>query len=69
MLPHFPVAKETLDKSVVARRCAPARAVDCQGGYGMWKEAFDAGKGDVFTISVAEIVSVRGQAIAAQPPH
>jgi hypothetical protein len=52
-LPHVPVSKETLDKSVVSLSSDPARAVDYESGYAAWKQAH----GGVYTISVAEIVA------------
>jgi hypothetical protein len=52
-LPHLPVSKETLDKSVVSLSSDPARPVDYESGYAAWKQAH----GGVYTISVAEIVA------------
>ena len=63
-LPHFPVSRETLDKSVTSLLAAPPRLIDYQDGYQEWRRAFDAGEGGVFTISVAEIVEVVVEAIA-----
>lgn len=56
-LPHFPVSKETLDKSVVALSKTPARKVAYEEGYSHWKREFDAGRAGVFSASVAEIVA------------
>ena len=65
-LPHFPVSRATLDKSVTAlvenRRPDPTYIE----GYREWKQAFDDGKAGIFDISVAEIVDIIEQAISQQ---
>jgi hypothetical protein len=67
-LPHFPVSKETLDKSVISLAGMPTRKVAYEEGYAEWKKAFDAGRAGIFTISVAEIVSTIEQTIASHGP-
>jgi hypothetical protein len=67
-LPHLPVSKATLDKSVVSLSHAAARPVAYEEGYAHWKEEFDAGRADVYTLSVAEIV-VLAQKMMSKPAH
>jgi hypothetical protein len=55
-LPHLPVSKKTLEDSVLALAGTAAPNPGYLEGYAMWKEAFDAGNGGIFTIPVAEIV-------------
>ena len=57
-LPHAPVSTETLDKSVVELHSTTTNLPDIREGFAQWREAFDAGEGGVFTISVAEIVDI-----------
>ena len=57
-LPHFPVSEETLQKSLTTLAGRRDILADYREGYEVWKEAFDAGKAGIFTISVAEIVDV-----------
>ena len=57
-LPHLPVSEQTLDKSVETLTSQPARAVDYAPGYAAWKQAVDAGRGGIYTISVAEIAAL-----------
>jgi hypothetical protein len=63
-LPHFPVSRETLDKSCLELQGTRAPNPDYLQGYGEWRETFDAGKAGVFDIPVAEIVYIVQQAIA-----
>jgi hypothetical protein len=65
-LPHLPVSKTTLDKSVVSLSHAAARPVAYEEGYAHWRQEFDAGRADVYTISVAEIVAL-AQKMMSQP--
>ena len=62
-VPHSPVSKETLDKSVTRLLGTKPENPDYLGGYKTWKEAFDAGKAGVFTIELREIVDGVEQAI------
>ena len=55
-LPHFPVSKKTLEDSVIKLVGSSAPNPAYREGYATWKQAFDAGKAGIFTISVAEIV-------------
>ncbi len=63
-LPHFPVSRETLDKSCLELQGTRAPNPEYLPGYDQWREAFDAGKAGVFDIPVSEIVDVVQQAIA-----
>jgi hypothetical protein len=67
-LPHLPVSKATLDKSVVSLSRTAARPVAYEEGYAHWREEFDAGRADVYTISVAEIVAL-AQKMMSKPAH
>ena len=55
---HLPFAEEAINKSVVKLLKEKADIPDYEEGYGMCKEAFDAGKAGVYTITVAEAVDV-----------
>ena len=55
-LPHVPVAKQTLDASLVKMAEKRSRLPDISVGYQAWKQAFDSGQGGVFTIPLSEIV-------------
>ncbi len=57
-LPHLPVSKETLDKSVESLSRAAVRPVAYEEGYAHWKSEFDAGRAGIYTVSVAEIVTI-----------
>jgi len=63
-LPHLPVSKETLDKSVESLSHAPIRPVAYEEGYAHWKKEFDAGHLSVYTMSVAEIVTLAEQTMS-----
>jgi hypothetical protein len=55
---HLPFAEEAITKSAVKLVKEKADLPDYEEGYGMWREAFDAGKAGIYTISVAEAVGV-----------
>jgi hypothetical protein len=55
---HLPFAEEAINKSAVKVVKEKADLPDYAEGYGMWREAFDAGKAGVYTISIAEAVGV-----------
>jgi hypothetical protein len=63
-LPHLPVSKETLDKSVESLSHAPLRPVAYEQGYAHWKREFDAGHAGIYTISIAEIVTLAEQTMS-----
>ena len=55
---HLPFAEEAINMSAVKLLKEKAELPDYEEGYGLWREAFDAGKAGVYTISVAEAVGV-----------
>jgi hypothetical protein len=57
-LPHFPVAEETLNMSVVKLIAKKEPNPEYLAGYTAWKEAFDNGDAGIFTITLADIVGV-----------
>jgi hypothetical protein len=57
-LPHFPVSQQTLEESVVALTGQEAPNPEYREGYATWRRAFESGNAGIFTISVADIVSV-----------
>jgi hypothetical protein len=63
-LPHFPVSRETLDKSCLELQGVREPNPEYLRGYGEWREVFDAGRAGVFDISVADIVDIVQSAIA-----
>lgn len=63
-LPHFPVSRETLDKSCLELQGLREPNPEYLRGYGEWREVFDAGRAGVFDIPVAEIVDIVQSAIA-----
>jgi hypothetical protein len=63
-LPHFPVSRETLEKSCLDLQGTRAPNPEYLPGYEQWREAFDAGEAGVFDIPVSEIVDIVQQAIA-----
>lgn len=65
-LPHFPVSRETLDKSCLELRGIREPNPDYLEGYREWRGVFDAGRAGVFDIPVSEIVDIVQTAIARQ---
>jgi hypothetical protein len=57
-LPHLPVSLETLRLSCTTLLGQAVPNSKYLPGYRLWKEARDAGHAGVYTISVAEIVTV-----------
>ncbi|GEP41299.1 hypothetical protein [Brevifollis gellanilyticus] len=51
---HLPFAESAIERSVTALERESAPVPDFADGYGQWRQAFDAGKGGIFTITVAE---------------
>lgn len=62
-LPHAPVSKEVLDKSITKLIETRKKLPDYEEAYAEWKTAFDAGKGGVFSISIADILSTIEKAV------
>ena len=55
---HMPFAEEAIEKSEVKLLKEKVELPDFKEGYQLWREAFDAGRGGIYTITVAEAVSV-----------
>ena len=53
-IPHLPFDEAAIEQSVTTLERESGPVPDFAEGYRMWHEAFTAGKGGVFTISVAE---------------
>jgi hypothetical protein len=51
---HLPFAESAVERSVTNLEVASAPLPPFDEGYRLWREAFDAGKAGVFTITVAE---------------
>ena len=62
---HMPFTADAIDRSVVelVESGVPVPASFGEG-YRLWKEAFDAGKGGVWTITVAESISACEEILA-----
>jgi hypothetical protein len=56
---HMPFAAEAIGKSVIELTASDVPVpTSFEEGYGFWKEAFDKGKAGVFTITVAESITL-----------
>jgi hypothetical protein len=51
---HMPFAESAIERSVTTLERESGPVPDFADGYQHWREAFDAGKGGVFTTTVAE---------------
>ena len=51
---HMPFAEAAMENSVTTLAVAKAPLPPFEEGYREWRRAFDAGKGGIFTITVAE---------------
>ena len=51
---HLPFAESAVEQSVTALERESDEVPDFAAGYRQWRDAFDAGKGGVFSITVAE---------------
>jgi hypothetical protein len=51
---HLPFAERAIEQSVTTLDRESGPVLDFAEGYQLWREAFDAGKAGVFTITVAE---------------
>jgi len=61
---HLPIAAEQLAASVVELVSAGGMLVGFDEGYNAWRGAYEAGRGGIFTLPLAEIVESMEQAIA-----
>ena len=53
---HLPFAESAIERSVTTLERESGPVPDFSDGYQQWRQAFDAGKGGIFTITVAEAV-------------
>jgi hypothetical protein len=53
---HMPFSEAAINQSV-RNLVSQGEPPSVSKGYGLWRQAFDEGKGGIFTISVAEAVS------------
>ena len=53
---HLPFSKESIFKSLIQLESSKNSLPNYLEGYNQWKEAFDSGKGGMFSISVKEAV-------------
>ena len=53
-IPHLPFAESAIEQSVTTLERESGPVPDFAEGYRLWREAFDAGKGGVFSIAVAD---------------
>ena len=51
---HLPFAEAAVERSVTTLERESGPVPDFADGYQQWRQAFDAGKGGIFTITVAE---------------
>ncbi|MDK2012586.1 MULTISPECIES: hypothetical protein [unclassified Deinococcus] len=63
-LGHMPVTADALRASVLELIQVNAPLPADEGGYRQWREAADRGEAGVFTLTLAEILDVIGQAVA-----
>jgi len=68
-LPHLPVSPETLKSSCTTLLGKTVPNAKYLPGYRLWKEAYDAGHAGVYTISVAEIVTVTEKTLQKPLAH
>lgn len=53
---HLPFSRESIEESFTKLESSNNELPDFMDGYKQWKEAFDSGRGGIFTISVKEAV-------------
>ena len=68
-LPHLPVSLETLKLSCTTLLGQVVPNKQYLPGYRQWKEAYDAGHAGIYTISVAEIVTVTEKTLHEPAAH
>ena len=66
-VPHLPIAANVLRESVVELEGTGTIPDGFGHGYGLWRQAYDSGKGGYFTISVEEIVGLLRSQLGQQP--
>jgi hypothetical protein len=55
---HMPFAEDAINRSAVKVLKEKVDLPDYKEGYKMWREAFDAGRAGIYTITLAEAVDV-----------
>ncbi len=60
---HIPITLEALRSSLNKRIDRSIPSTDWMEGYSLWREAYDTGKGGVFTKSVSDCVGFMEEAI------
>ncbi len=60
---HLPMAEEAIDNSVVKMLNENANLPNYPEGYKEWRQAFDAHRAGIFTITVAECIDIAEKAI------
>jgi hypothetical protein len=55
---HMPFAEEAINKSAIKILKEKVDLPDYEEGYNMWREAFNAGRAGIYTITLAEAVDV-----------
>ena len=60
---HLPIAGANVRSSLKAKAQKRIPDIDWMEGYRMWREAYDAGKGGVFTKSVSECIGFMEEAL------
>lgn len=60
---HLPFAEEAIEKSEVKLLEEKVDLPDFKEGYRIWREAFEAGRGGIYTITLAEAVAVMETAL------
>jgi hypothetical protein len=64
-IPHLPYSGSSLRKCLVALESSGNRVPsDYEAGYKIWREAFDSGKGGIFTLDVAGVLDGMEKATA-----
>jgi len=64
VIQHLPIAEAHLAASVLELIAEDGAVSDFEEGYAMWREAYSAGQGGVFTLPLADIVDVMEQTMA-----
>jgi hypothetical protein len=63
VISHLPFGEDSLRKSVTELERSVERLPEYEEGYRQWKEAFDAGKGGIWTTPVSEAIAAMEQAL------
>lgn len=65
VLPHLPFSGTALRSSLIALESSGNEVPeDYLAGYKVWREAFDAGKGGIFTIDVAAVLDAMEKGVS-----